>query len=336
MPTAPTSFAVSPYDEQYFFSLPRPQAVQRPLAAGLFHESSESQSSLSSEEIHSGDLSFITADEVDHPLMFSTVYEMFAERNDAVRHATPISEVELDSLIQYVEATRKFSDFLEVPASLPAEWSLCSEGEEFDCFKSIDESTGIVRTRTWAHIRGVPPQTLFFILSDSQTRRMWDKHYAKFEPEWTDPADPRLDILDAVVSAPLGFANREFLEWRRTRLALSKGDPFAIYLRSWNESGAGRPVSKGAVRAEVWLSGYLISWWEEDGQVLGAQVMVMTQIDVKGLIPKYIVNALSSSAPRKWVKSVTAAAHAELAQRGVINPTQLSHEALNQMYQIQP
>jgi hypothetical protein len=78
-------------------------------------------------------------------------------------------------------------------------------------------------------------------------------------------------------------------------------------------------VIRGNVRAEVWLSAYLIQWWkdEETGEVLGSEVMVMTQIDIKGLIPKYLVNALSSSAPKKWVKGVTSAATKELEDRGV-------------------
>ena len=267
--------------------------------------------------------------------VFNSVEEMFSEIDDEIRHSTKISKKEIQSVITYVDSTRQFT--LD-PSSVPEGWSLCSEGDSFDTFKSFDETTGVVRTRTWAKVGGIPPQTLFFILYNNKARKSWDHHYDRFITEWVDPADPSLDIIDAVVSAPLGCANREFLEWRRKSVPPAgrpeRSGKFVIYLRSWSPAG-GRPVGRGNVRAEVWLSGYLIKWWvdEDTGRVLGSDVMVMTQIDIKGLIPKYIVNALSSSAPKKWVKGVTAAAQAELEQRG-ISETALSmtDAVLDSMY----
>jgi hypothetical protein len=103
-------------------------------------------------------------------------------------------------------------------------------------------------------------------------------------------------------------------------------------------NGSRRPVGKNNVRAEVWLSGYLIQWWKDtDGTVLGSQVLVMTQIDVKGLIPKYLVNALSSSGPKRWVKSVTAAAVSEIETVKKMTLEQImsfSDVQLDQIYQI--
>jgi hypothetical protein len=238
---------------------------------------------------------------------FNSIEEMLMEKSDQVRHATRISKNEILSVIEYVEATKTFSS-----SSLSNGWSLCSEGENFDCFKSIDESTGIVRTRTWAKLPNVPPQTLFHILYNCEARKSWDHHYSRFVSEWSD--NDQLDIIDAVVSAPFGCASREFLEWRRknvpARNRTDRTGNFVIYLRSFDDN---RPVGKNNVRAEVWLSGYLIQWWmSPEGEPLGSQVLVMTQIDVKGLIPKYLVNALSSSGPKRWVKSVTAAAISEI------------------------
>jgi len=245
---------------------------------------------------------------------FKSVTEMFAESRDDVRHFTPISREEIESVVDYVEQTREYTTN---PSSVPSAWSMCSQGDSFDCFKSIDDSSGVVRTRTWAKIRGIPPQTLFHILYNNEARKSWDHHYAKFDTEWRDGD---LDIVDAVVTAPFGCANREFLEWRRCLKlqADERKNKYVIYLRSWDDAKrGGRPVRRGNVRAEVWLSGYIIQWWldEESGEVLGSDVMVMTQIDVKGLIPKYLVNALSSSGPKRWVKSVTSAAMSEIQDK---------------------
>jgi hypothetical protein len=159
----------------------------------------------------------------------------------------------------------------------------------------------------------VAPQCLFHILYNNEARKKWDHHYTRFETIWRSG---ELDILDAIVQAPFGCANREFMEWRRTKKILKneeKSDQFVIYLRSWSGSAC-RAVLKGHVRAEVWLSAYLIQWWKDEktGHVLGSEILVLTQIDIKGLIPRYLVNALSASAPKRWVKSVTAAALKEM------------------------
>jgi hypothetical protein len=270
--------------------------------------------------------------------VFESVDEMFACPEDAVRHATPISQSELKDVLRYVEATKSYS-----LGDVPSTWSICSEGDGFDCFKSVDETSGVLRTRTWAKIHGVVPHTLFHILHDPEARKNWDYHYVVFErvPEsmWAGVGephpDPSLDVIDAVVAAPLGCANRQFLEWRRCMK--NKSGKFMIYLRSWEPRNGGPAVPKKTVRADVWLSGYIIDWWRDEttGEILGSQVMVMTQIDIKGLIPKYIVNALASSAPRKWVKGVTTAALADMANRRD-DMIGMTSEALFDMYGMHP
>jgi hypothetical protein len=270
------------------------------------------------------------------PAAFSTVEEMLAEKDDETRHSTPISLQEINSTIDYVEGTK----VLSLGEDQRGAWALCCTTDTFDCFKSIDEKSGLVRTRTWARIAGVPPQTMFHILYNNEARKNWDHHYARFDTIWIDEKDPNLDILDAIVSAPIGCANREFLEWRRRLVPDRNRDPhsgkFVIFLRSWS-SPESRPVLKGNVRAEVWLSAYLIQWWTDPstGQILGSDVMVMTQIDIKGLVPKYLVNALSNSAPKKWVKGVTNAAVKELEERGIAEEClKMSDQVLDAIYNI--
>ena len=260
---------------------------------------------------------------------FSTIEEMLDETRDEIRHQVPISEAEIASAVEYVEKTRVFS--LDTTNSCPKEWSKCSEGETFDCFKSVDELSGLVRTRTWAKIANVPPQCLFHILYDNAARKNWDHHYVKFETVSQQSRD--LDILDAIVGAPFGCANREFMEWRRRMV--TNNEKFVIYLRSWSGSAC-RAVLKGNVRAEVWLSIYLVQWWRDtEGNFLGSEVMVMSQVDIKGLIPRYLVNALSASAPKRWVKSVTNAAHKELEERGIANRCmRMHHSELDALYKI--
>jgi hypothetical protein len=277
-------------------------------------DGSESEDTVERQVMHSSSLKVSRRESSPGRATFTSVSEMLNEQDENLRHSTPISVEEIQSAVSYVESTRGLAE--------DQTWSLCCSTDTFDCYKSIDDKTGLVRTRTWARIAGIPPQTLFHILYDNEARKHWDHHYARFETIFRDPNDPNLDILDAIVSAPLGCANREFLEWRRKMLPQQNREnregKFVIFLRSWS-GPTSRPVIRGNVRAEVWLSAYLIQWWkdEETGEVLGSEVMVMTQIDIKGLIPKYLVNALSSSAPKKWVKGVTSAAAKELEDRGV-------------------
>jgi hypothetical protein len=237
-----------------------------------------------------------------------SVEEMLAESNDSVRHGRQISEEELESAVEFVLATRCIT-----PCSHP-EWSFQDIGSSSNFIKQIDPITGALRSRSWIKLYQIPPQVIFCCLFDTKYRLEFDRFYKRFEI--SRKINDRLDILISEVETPVGISNREFVEWRHCRLPTFE-DPvigrenvqYVIYLRSCNDdecSSEVRPNSRKVERAEVWLSCYVIQWWlDENGRATGTELIVMSQIDSRGSIPKFIANSAAAHSPSKWMRSIS-------------------------------
>ena len=242
---------------------------------------------------------------------FLNVHDMLAERIDSVRHRNPISEDEIVSMTEFVLETRAYCK-----QSHP-NWSYPISSPSFSFIKSADDLSGVVRTRSWMRAADIPPQALFYCIYNSEARLKFDKYFVRFEVSRV--VNPLLDVLISEIRAPVGVTNREFVEWRRVLIPDVSGDEerqngarYAIQLRSCDDSECSEvilPSSKHVERAEVWLSGYVFKWWvDDDGKVKGSEVLVMSQVDWRGSIPKFIMNTATVDGPGKWSHSLIDAA----------------------------
>lgn len=236
-----------------------------------------------------------------------TVHEMLSEGEDSVRHATPISDEELVSMIDYVLETRSYT-----AASNP-EWTVAVDSPSVHFIKRSIKSSGTVRTRSWAKVPGVPPQALFKCVYDCALRLQFDKYFTRFEVSRS--IDHVTDVVVSQLDSPVGISDREFVEWRRCFLPELRDKSsmvYAIELRSCDDSQCSasvRPSSKRVERAETWLSGYVFKWWlDENGEPQGSEIFVMSEVDLRGSLPKLFVNTAVSSGPVKWSASLVDAA----------------------------
>lgn len=251
-----------------------------------------------------------------HP-HFMTVHEMLAEGEDSVRHSTPISEEELLSMVEYILETRSFSE-----ASHP-EWTIAVDSPSVNFIKRPIKKSGTVRTRSWAKIAGVPPQALLKCVYDCKLRLDFDEYFVRFQVSRS--IDDAMDVLVSQVDSPVGISDREFVEWRRCFLSELRDDRaslvYAIELRSCDDSQCSasvRPSPKRVERAETWLSGYVFKWWlDENGAPRGSEVFVMSEVDLRGSLPKIFVNNAVTSGPVKWSSSLADAGRRLCASKGV-------------------
>ena len=222
-----------------------------------------------------------------------TVHEMLSEGEDSVRHATPISDEELVSMIDYVLETRSYT-----AASNP-EWTVAVDSPSVHFIKRSIKSSGTVRTRSWAKVPGVPPQALFKCVYDCALRLQFDKYFTRFEVSRS--IDHVTDVVVSQLDSPVGISDREFVEWRRCFLPELRDKSsmvYAIELRSCDDSQCSasvRPSSKRVERAETWLSGYVFKWWlDENGEPIYASAEAIAAGEAglgpaqEELIPTYI------------------------------------------------
>mmetsp|Transcript_23860 Transcript_23860/g.68633 ORF Transcript_23860/g.68633 Transcript_23860/m.68633 type:complete len:168 (-) Transcript_23860:174-677(-) len=74
------------------------------------------------------------------------------------------------------------------------------------------------------------------------------------------------------------------------------------------------PEVKGFVRAETLVSGYVIR--PLDGSPDSTSLFILAQTDIKGLIPKALVNATAARAPVMWTDNLRKACEKHIKEHG--------------------
>jgi len=178
-------------------------------------------------------------------------------------------------------------------------WDLCVDRKEIKVAK-VQSGEGNIMLRAWATLPGVDHLVAFFMFYDIQERMRWDKVFANMDI--IEKNKQGADVLYSLLKMP-GVTQRDFLQYRRVRV-LEDGT-LAIVMRSALHEKC--PEDKRYIRAESYISGYLLQKeWEGKTPVL--KLFIMTCTDVKGLIPKWIVNYMAPKKPAEWVESLRQAA----------------------------
>ena len=173
--------------------------------------------------------------------------------------------------------------------------------DEVVIFKKNTEGTPMVMVKAIATLRGIPSEVVFKAIYDTDIRQSWDKLFHYFEVVEHDEENNET-VLYYVIKAPLGISNRDFLQKRRVMRDFPKKGAVTMHFQSIDHPK--KPLVKGVIRANTILSGYLIEQIQDDPPV--TQLIIISQNDIKGLIPKFLVNLASGKAPKQWVANLVA------------------------------
>ncbi|CAK9022020.1 StAR-related lipid transfer protein 7 [Durusdinium trenchii] len=138
-----------------------------------------------------------------------------------------------------------------------------------------------------------------------EKRMQWDKSF--FEMKVVDEIEGS-DILYSVLRVPAVVATQSEHTVERAvepeAVATANGHgrsvdgTILISLRSANHPEL--PETSKHVRAESFTSGYVMRRYD-DGNEKGTKVFLMTCTDVKGIIPKWIINFVAPRKPGEWI-----------------------------------
>jgi len=67
------------------------------------------------------------------------------------------------------------------------------------------------------------------------------------------------------------------------------------------------PPKKGVVRANTIISGYIFEEIPDGKGGVSTKLTVISQNDVKGLVPRSLVNMVAARAPKQWVNNLITA-----------------------------
>lgn len=93
----------------------------------------------------------------------------------------------------------------------------------------------------------------------------------------------------------MGTSNRDFLQQRKVKFDFPKKGQITMHFKSVEHPKM--PQKAKVVRGETIISGYLFEEVKtEKGMV--TNLTIISQNDIKGVVPKYIVNMISGKAPK--------------------------------------
>jgi len=205
-----------------------------------------------------------------------------------LKHKLPISISEFAFLYE------KESESLTAPG-----WELAVDKRMIKILKFNPETAGSnsrtdmgtsVLVRAYARLPNTDSRNIFYNIYDAKKRQSWDTNFSDI----TVLNDSECEILYCQLASPFGVTPRDFLQYRK---AVIDTDCISIMMRSADHDS--RPVKSGFIRAESFISGYIIRQRGPD-----CELFIMSQTDIKGLIPKWIVNMVAAKAPAQWVDNL--------------------------------
>eukprot|EP00929_Paragymnodinium_shiwhaense_P006952 TRINITY_DN110909_c0_g1_i1.p1 TRINITY_DN110909_c0_g1~~TRINITY_DN110909_c0_g1_i1.p1 ORF type:complete len:887 (+),score=204.93 TRINITY_DN110909_c0_g1_i1:97-2757(+) len=175
-------------------------------------------------------------------------------------------------------------------------WEVCIERKEILISKQQAGGPGIFCLRAWAKVPDVDMNVAFYLFHEFSERMKWDKIFA--EMRMVGDEQKGSDILYSLLKPPM-VTPREYLQWRRARVF--EDGSIQIVLRSAEHPSC--PESTQYIRADSIISGYVLKQeWEGNQKVLN--IFLMSCADIKGLIPKWIINMMAPKKPVEWIETL--------------------------------
>ncbi|CAE7566349.1 Stard7 [Symbiodinium sp. CCMP2456] len=211
---------------------------------------------------------------------FFRSWEDFMEFDNNFKHKIPITQSD-------------FSLLLEKEAQNMQGWDMCVDRKEIKVAKTLQsDGGGCIFLRAWSSLPDVELPVVFHMFYKCEKRMEWDRAF--FEMKVLDQIEGS-DILYSVLRVP-ACTPRDYVQYRRVKV-LEDGT-ILISLRSAIHPDM--PEKNGYIRAESFTSGYVMRRYD-DGKEKGTKVFLMTMTDVKGIIPKWMINFVAPRKPGEWV-----------------------------------
>eukprot|EP00920_Eleutheroschizon_duboscqi_P009862 GHVT01023002.1.p1 GENE.GHVT01023002.1~~GHVT01023002.1.p1 ORF type:complete len:834 (+),score=207.12 GHVT01023002.1:410-2911(+) len=219
-----------------------------------------------------------------------------------LKHQTPIAPYEFAFL-----ASKETHD--------PSQggWEVSVDNATMKCYRRVASASPVVLVKAYAALQGLPLQVVCHHVRDIPTRLAWDTTFADYRLIEEDMDG--CEIIYCSMKAPFPVSHRDFLQWRRTYVDEAEG-VVKMLLRSAAHPNV--PEKAGVVRAETLISGYMMRRMPDDPG--STNLFILAQTDVKGLIPKWVVNTAASRAPMGWVDSLRRACESYMKKHGTTTP----------------
>jgi len=212
-----------------------------------------------------------------------------SRRPSAVRKSMSMSKTKKEILFQKV---------LSIAYDNVSKWEKVIDNNLIKIEKIKPENSPVVLLRAWATIDGFTPREVFEQIYNTEKRCKWDNVTAYMTT--VESIDDGSDIIHFVIKTPFGITERDFLQ--RRDYIMDYPEPGTITMSFQSCLHPAMPPAKNRIRGETHIAGYIIK--PSLTKPGSTELCVLTQCDIKGKVPKTIVNMVASRAPADWVNKL--------------------------------
>lgn len=175
------------------------------------------------------------------------------------------------------------------------DWVSCIISDKVSVWRKSDPVTGVWKIKMIGVINA-PSEIVQKVLFEHELRKAWDKVIDEIIvlEEATDSS-----VLYISTQAPFGISNRDFVH-RRVKKMTKKG-PVILDVSVESEK---RPPSPKYIRAHTFFSAGLFETLENGS----TKYSMISQVDIKGWLPKMVVNLVTTKATSQWFSDLEEAA----------------------------
>jgi len=190
------------------------------------------------------------------------------------------------------------------------EWEKCGENDRVTVWRKMDDSTGIYRIKMIGHL-SCPMKSLETALFIHQYRKTWDQVIEDIM-DIDELPDGAAKILYIITKVPPGITPRDFVHLRRLKEFPKDNSKVVLDVSTVSEKA---PEKEGFIRAHTIFSGAILCPDYIPNMVTkqldeGTKYSMISQVDLKGYIPKSIVNWALAYTTMEWFESLYKACNA--------------------------
>lgn len=207
-----------------------------------------------------------------------------------LKHKIPIGIYEFEFLEE---------NYPEMPLG---KWEWVATRNGVRIYKQIVAVKGsdLVMVKGYVTLDHISPENVLYNIRDTARRAQWDKTFDGFT--LIESGIRGNEVVYNSIKAPWPVTDRDFLQWRRIVIDPSTG-VIKILHRSAEHPAKPEDLSGAMIRAESIISAYILRPRPPDS----CDLFLLTQTDVRGTIPRFLVNSTAARAPFSWVENLRSA-----------------------------
>ena len=194
---------------------------------------------------------------------------------------------------------KQLIDLLNEPTTKDFGYTNVINEKKCKVYKRLVEGIPVILIKALAHLP-YSKDVVFEAIANLDIRKQWDSVFSELRVV-NHNGENGAEILYMIIKSPVFVVkNRDFVQQRKIWRNFPTTKSHMLHFISIDTPDC--PVNKKCIRAETVISGYYMQDDPEEPEhtLLG----VLSQTDIKGNIPHFLVNKFAPKSSKKWVKSL--------------------------------